>query len=45
MARWEGATVAVYAFDVVDDRIRSVRAVRDPDKLRPWRGSGGPEAV
>ncbi|MER6332886.1 RNA polymerase sigma factor SigJ [Streptomyces sp. NPDC001034] len=45
MAQWEGATVAVFAFDVVDDRIRSVWAVRNPDKLRSWRGGGGQEAV
>ncbi|RRQ76772.1 RNA polymerase subunit sigma-24 [Streptomyces griseofuscus] len=41
MARWEGATVAVYAFDVVDDRIKSIWAVRNPEKLRPWTGGGG----
>ncbi|WP_308314487.1 RNA polymerase subunit sigma-24 [Streptomyces sp. CMSTAAHL-2] len=41
MARWEGATVAVYAFDVVDDRIKSIWAVRNPEKLRPWTGVGG----
>ncbi|GAA4920990.1 RNA polymerase sigma factor SigJ [Streptomyces coeruleoprunus] len=31
-----GVTVAVYAFDVADDRITHIWAVRNPDKLRPW---------
>jgi len=31
-----GATVAVLAFDVADDRITRIWAVRNPDKLRPW---------
>ncbi|MFH8368404.1 RNA polymerase sigma factor SigJ [Streptomyces sp. NPDC018031] len=33
----EGVTVAVYAFNVADDRITQIWAVRNPDKLRPWR--------
>ncbi|MFI6411556.1 RNA polymerase sigma factor SigJ [Streptomyces sp. NPDC050585] len=32
----EGTTVAVYAFDVADDRITRIWAVRNPGKLRPW---------
>ncbi|MEV0843819.1 RNA polymerase sigma factor SigJ [Actinocatenispora sera] len=28
--------VSVFAFDVVDDRITHIWAVRNPDKLRPW---------
>ncbi|MEU1676785.1 RNA polymerase sigma factor SigJ [Streptomyces roseifaciens] len=32
----EGVTVAVYAFDVAEDRITHIWAVRNPDKLRPW---------
>jgi len=32
----DGATVAVLAFDVADDRITRIWAVRNPDKLRPW---------
>ncbi|WP_030326787.1 RNA polymerase sigma factor SigJ [Streptomyces flavochromogenes] len=32
----EGVTVAVYAFDVTDDRITHIWAVRNPEKLRPW---------
>ncbi|MEU0567296.1 sigma factor-like helix-turn-helix DNA-binding protein [Nonomuraea sp. NPDC005983] len=31
-----GVTVAVYAFDVADDRIKHIWAVRNPDKLRSW---------
>jgi RNA polymerase sigma-70 factor (ECF subfamily) len=29
-------TVTVMAFDVVEDRITRIWAVRNPDKLRPW---------
>lgn len=32
-----GATVAVMAFETVDDRIRRIWSVRNPEKLRPWR--------
>ena len=32
----DGATVAVLAFDVADDRIRNIWAVLNPEKLRPW---------
>ncbi|WP_331765761.1 RNA polymerase sigma factor SigJ [Embleya sp. NBC_00896] len=32
----EGVIVAVYAFDVADDRITRIWAVRNPDKLHPW---------
>jgi RNA polymerase sigma-70 factor (ECF subfamily) len=32
----DGATVAVLAFDVVDDRIRNIWTVLNPEKLRPW---------
>ena len=31
-----GATVAVLAFEVADDRIRHIWAVLNPEKLRPW---------
>ena len=31
-----GTTVTVFAFDVTDDHITSIWAVRNPDKLRPW---------
>ncbi|MBZ9645257.1 RNA polymerase sigma factor SigJ [Streptomyces sp. PSKA30] len=32
----DDVTVAVMAFDVADDRITHIWAVRNPDKLRPW---------
>ncbi|MEO3784108.1 RNA polymerase sigma factor SigJ [Actinocorallia sp. B10E7] len=32
----EGVTVTVYAFEIADDRIKHIWAVRNPDKLRPW---------
>ncbi len=32
----EGVTVTVMAFDVSDDRITHIWAVRNPEKLRPW---------
>ena len=32
----DGVTATVFAFDIIDDRIRRVWAVRNPDKLRPW---------
>jgi RNA polymerase sigma-70 factor (ECF subfamily) len=31
-----GRTVTVFAFDVADDRIKRIWAVRNPEKLRPW---------
>lgn len=31
-----GVTSSVYAFDVADDRITRIWAVRNPEKLRPW---------
>ncbi|MEW2624985.1 RNA polymerase sigma factor SigJ [Streptomyces sp. NPDC048106] len=45
VARRDGVIAAVYAFDVVDDRIKFIWAVRNPDKLRPWMGGTGQEAV
>jgi len=36
VGRQDGATVAVLAFDVANDRITRIWAVRNPDKLRPW---------
>jgi RNA polymerase sigma-70 factor, ECF subfamily len=32
----EGVTEAVIAFDIADDRIKHIWAVRNPEKLRPW---------
>jgi RNA polymerase sigma factor (sigma-70 family) len=36
VGREDGATVTVFAFDVAEDRITRIWAVRNPDKLRPW---------
>jgi RNA polymerase sigma factor (sigma-70 family) len=38
VAQHDGVTVSVFAFDVVDDRIRHIWVVRNPEKLRPWTG-------
>lgn len=37
VARQDGIVVTVYAFDIADDRITHIWAVRNPEKLRPWR--------
>jgi RNA polymerase sigma-70 factor (ECF subfamily) len=36
IAQQDGVTVTVFAFEVADDRITRIWAVRNPDKLRPW---------
>ncbi|MEU8260454.1 RNA polymerase sigma factor SigJ [Micromonospora sp. NPDC048999] len=36
VARQDGVTVTVMAFQVVDGRIKHIWAVRNPEKLRPW---------
>jgi RNA polymerase sigma factor (sigma-70 family) len=36
VAQRDGVTVAVMAFNVADDRIKHIWAVRNPEKLRPW---------
>ncbi|MFI6508756.1 RNA polymerase sigma factor SigJ [Streptosporangium sp. NPDC050855] len=36
VAQRDGAVTAVMAFEVVEDRITHIWAVRNPDKLRPW---------
>ena len=36
IAQENGVTVTVYAFEVSDDKITRIWAVRNPDKLRPW---------
>jgi RNA polymerase sigma-70 factor (ECF subfamily) len=36
VAIYEGATAAVYAFGIVDDRIRNMWVVRNPEKLGSW---------
>jgi RNA polymerase sigma factor (sigma-70 family) len=32
----DGTTVTVYAFDIADNRIKRIWAIRNPEKLRPW---------
>ncbi|GAB3435635.1 sigma-70 family RNA polymerase sigma factor family protein [Flindersiella endophytica] len=39
IGRQNGVVSTVYAFDIVDGRIRHIWAVRNPDKLRPWTTS------
>jgi len=34
----DGVTVTVFAFEVAQDRIKRIWAVRNPEKLRPWTG-------
>ncbi|MFJ9779995.1 RNA polymerase sigma factor SigJ [Amycolatopsis sp. NPDC101161] len=36
VAREDGVTLTVFAFDVADDRIRHIWVVRNPEKLRRW---------
>jgi RNA polymerase sigma factor (sigma-70 family) len=36
VAQQDGVTVTVFAFDIADNRITRIWAVRNPDKLRPW---------
>ncbi|MCC8243430.1 RNA polymerase sigma factor SigJ [Saccharothrix luteola] len=36
VAQQDGVTVSVYAFEIEDDRIKRIWAVRNPEKLRPW---------
>jgi RNA polymerase sigma-70 factor (ECF subfamily) len=36
VAQQDGVTVTVFAFEVADDRIKHIWAVRNPEKLRPW---------
>jgi RNA polymerase sigma factor (sigma-70 family) len=36
VAQQDGATIAVYAFDVADGRIKHIWAILNPEKLRPW---------
>lgn len=40
IARLDGVTVSVYAFDFDDDRITRIWAVRNPEKLRRWVAGG-----
>jgi RNA polymerase sigma-70 factor (ECF subfamily) len=36
VAEQDGVTVTVFAFDIADDRIAHIWAMRNPGKLRPW---------
>ncbi|MYS83309.1 MULTISPECIES: RNA polymerase sigma factor SigJ [Streptomycetaceae] len=36
VAQQDGVIVTVYAFDVANDRVTHIWAVRNPEKLRPW---------
>jgi len=36
VAQQNGRSLTVFAFDVADDRIKHIWAVRNPEKLRPW---------
>jgi RNA polymerase sigma factor (sigma-70 family) len=36
IARQDGVTVTVFAFEVAGDRITRIWVVRNPEKLRPW---------
>jgi RNA polymerase sigma factor (sigma-70 family) len=37
VAQQDGVTVTVFAFEVAAGRIRHIWAIRNPDKLQPWR--------
>ncbi|MGW8766533.1 RNA polymerase sigma factor SigJ [Streptomyces sp. NPDC055815] len=38
LVAWQdGELVTVFAFEIADDRIRHIWAVRNPEKLRPWK--------
>lgn len=36
IAQQDGRTVTVFAFDIVEDRIKNIWVVRNPEKLRSW---------
>lgn len=36
IAQAQGVTVTVFAFDIADNRITHIWAIRNPDKLHPW---------
>lgn len=37
VSQYDGVNVTVFAFHIVDDLIKHIWAVRNPDKLRPWQ--------
>ncbi|MFC6593403.1 RNA polymerase sigma factor SigJ [Kitasatospora paranensis] len=44
-AQQDGTTVTVFAFGIAGDRIRNIWAVRNPEKLGPWRIGPAPAAT
>ena len=36
-AQQDGNLATVFGFEIAGDRIRHIWAVRNPEKLRPWR--------
>ncbi|NKX87152.1 RNA polymerase sigma factor SigJ [Nocardia coubleae] len=38
VAEADGKVISVYSFDIVDDRISRIWVMRNPEKLRAWRG-------
>ena len=40
IAQRDGTTVTVFAFEIRDDRVARIWAIRNPDKLRPWITGG-----
>jgi RNA polymerase sigma-70 factor (ECF subfamily) len=36
VAQQDGVIVTVFAFEIADDRIKHIWAIRNPEKLRPW---------
>ncbi|GHF16334.1 RNA polymerase sigma24 factor [Amycolatopsis deserti] len=39
VAQLDGVTVSVYAFEIADEKIQRIWAVRNPEKLRAWTAS------
>ncbi|MFD4252818.1 RNA polymerase sigma factor SigJ [Amycolatopsis thermoflava] len=39
VAQEDGVTVSVYAFEIADEKIQRIWAVRNPEKLRAWTAS------
>jgi RNA polymerase sigma factor (sigma-70 family) len=37
VAQQDGVTVTVFAFDIADGQIKRIWAIRNPEKLRPWK--------
>ena len=37
VAQHDGVTTTVFAFDVAGEKIKHIWAIRNPDKLRPWK--------